>query len=92
MSQGKVMLELFFGSLGIVHMEFIPHGAIVNKDRYKEILICLLDSIHRKRPELWCRKNWLLLHENAPAHRSVLVQEELARLTGQCFATLSVLT
>ncbi|PNF25994.1 hypothetical protein B7P43_G06385, partial [Cryptotermes secundus] len=24
-------------------------------------------------------KNWLLLHDNAPAHRPVLVQEELAR-------------
>jgi histone-lysine N-methyltransferase SETMAR len=23
--------------------------------------------------------NWLLLHDNAPAHRSVLVQEELAK-------------
>lgn len=78
-SKGKVMLELFFDSLGIVHMEFIPQGATVNKTRYKEILRRLRDSIRRKRPELWRRKNWLLLHDNAPAHRSVLVQEELAR-------------
>jgi hypothetical protein len=33
------MLEkLFFNSSGIVHMEFIPEGATVNKHCYKEIL------------------------------------------------------
>jgi len=70
-SQGKVMLELFFDSQGIVHMEFIPQGTTVNKTRYKEILPRLHKSIRRKRPELWRR---ILLHDNAPAHRSVLVQ------------------
>ena len=60
-------------------MEFIPGGATVNKTSYKEILGRLRDLIRRKPPELWRRKNWLLLHEIAPAHRSILVQEELAR-------------
>ena len=60
-------------------MEFTPEGATVYKIRYKEILGHLRDSIHNKHPELWRRKNWLLLHDNAPAHRSVFVQEELAR-------------
>jgi hypothetical protein len=60
-------------------VEFIPEGATVNKHRYKEILCRLRDSIRRKRSKLWCRKNWLLLYKNAPAHRSVLVQEELAK-------------
>jgi hypothetical protein len=73
------MLELFFDSSGIIHMEFIPGGATVNKHRYKEILRLLCSSICRKRPELWSRKNWLLIHDNAPAHHSVLVQEELAK-------------
>jgi hypothetical protein len=52
-----VTLELFDSSR-IVHMEFtcIPHGATVNKDRYKEILIRLRDSIRLKRPELWRTK------------------------------------
>ena len=60
-------------------MEFIPEDATVNKIHYEEILGRLRDSIRRKRPEFWHRKNWLLLHDNAPAHRSVFVQEELAR-------------
>ena len=59
-------------------MEFIPEGATVNKTRYKKILGRLRDSIRLERPELWHGKNWLLLH-NARAHRSVLVQEELAK-------------
>ena len=60
-------------------MEFTPEGATVNKTRYEENLGRLRDSIPHKCPELWRRKNWLLLHDNVPAHRSVLVQEELAR-------------
>ena len=51
-TKGKVMLELFFYSNGIVNMEFIPEGATVNKTRYQEILGRLRDSIRRKRPEL----------------------------------------
>jgi hypothetical protein len=73
------MLELFFYSTEIVHMEFIPEGVTVNKHRCKEILCHLCSSIHRKRPDLWRRKNWLLLHDKSPAHRSVLVQEKLAK-------------
>jgi hypothetical protein len=73
-SKCKVMLELFFDSFGIVHLEFIPEGATGNKHCYKKILCRLCNSIYHKRPELWHRKNWLLLHDNTPAHRSVLVQ------------------
>jgi hypothetical protein len=60
-----------------VHVEFIQGGATVNKHRYKEILHRLRNSVHHKHPELWRRKNWLFLHNNSPANRSVLVQEEL---------------
>jgi histone-lysine N-methyltransferase SETMAR len=73
------MLQLFFDSSGIVHMEFIPEEVTVNKHCYKEILHRLLNTICRKHPELWHRKNWLLLHNNTPAHCSVLVQKELAK-------------
>jgi histone-lysine N-methyltransferase SETMAR len=78
-SKGKVMLELFFDSSGIVHMEFIAEGVTVNKHHCKEVHRCLCSSVHCKHPKLWCRKNWLLLHDNAAAHRPVLVQEVLAK-------------
>jgi histone-lysine N-methyltransferase SETMAR len=73
------MLELLFDSSAIVHMEFIPEGVTVNKHYYKEILRHLRNSVRHKRPELWHRKNWLLLHDNALAHHSVLLQEELVK-------------
>jgi histone-lysine N-methyltransferase SETMAR len=73
------MHELFLDSSGILHVEFIPEGATVNKHRYKETLRHLRKSIRRKRPELWRMKNWLLLHDKGPAYRSVLVQEDLAK-------------
>jgi hypothetical protein len=60
-------------------MKFIPEGATVNKHLYKEILHHLRNSVHHKCPELWHRKNWLLLLDSAPTHCSVLVQEELAK-------------
>ncbi|KAJ8881492.1 hypothetical protein PR048_017973 [Dryococelus australis] len=47
-------------SLSIVHVEFTPRGATVNKT--------------------WCvESNWLLLHDNAAEHSSVLVQEGLVK-------------
>lgn len=60
-------------------MDFIPEGATVNRHCYMEILRHLSNSIHRKHPKLWRRKNWLLLHNNSTAHHSVLVQEELVK-------------
>ena len=68
-----------FYAIGIVRMEFIPEDATVNKTRHKEILGRLRYSIRRKSPKLWLRTNWLLIHDNAPTRRSVLVHEELAR-------------
>jgi hypothetical protein len=37
-AKGKAMLELFVGSSGTGHVEFIPEGATVNKRRYKQTL------------------------------------------------------
>jgi hypothetical protein len=84
-SEGTVILEVFYNSSGLVHMELIPEGVTVNEHHYKDILHCLHSSVCRKDPEFWRKMNWLLLHDNAPAHCSVLVQEELPK---QCFTVL----
>jgi len=60
-------------------MEFITQEVTVSKMRYKKILRRLRESIRHNRPELWYRENWMLLHDKAPAHRSVFVKEKLAR-------------
>jgi len=78
-SKGKVMMEVFFDSQGTVHSEFLPEGTTVNKERYLDILRRLRESIRRKRPQFWQSGDWYLLHDNAPAHRSQLVTQFLAK-------------
>ena len=51
----------------------------MNKEMYIDILGRLKDAIRRKRPEKWRTSSWFLLHDNAPAHRSVLVKDFLAK-------------
>ena len=51
------------------------HGIDPRRCNCKQIPLHSPDSVRRKRLELWRRKNWLWLHDNAPAHRSVLVIE-----------------
>ena len=51
----------------------------MNKEMYIDILRRLRDAVRRKRPEKWRTSSWFLLHDNAPAHRSVLVKDFLAK-------------
>lgn len=44
-----------------------------------EILKRLRDAISRKRPHFWQSGDWLLHHDNAPAHSSNLVQQYLSK-------------
>ena len=53
--------------------------ATLNKEMYTDILRCLEDAVRRKRPEKWRTNSWFLLHDNAPAHRSALVTDLLAK-------------
>ncbi|KAJ4449941.1 hypothetical protein ANN_01348 [Periplaneta americana] len=78
-SKGKVMLQVFFDSQGLIHHEFIPEGRTVTKELYVEIFRRLLDAVRRKRPEKWVENNWFLMHDNAPAHRAIIVKNFLAR-------------
>ncbi|GBL98606.1 hypothetical protein AVEN_19672-1 [Araneus ventricosus] len=38
-----------------------------------------LQVIRRKRPEKWATNDWFLIHDNAPPHRSLIVEKYLAR-------------
>ena len=58
----------FFHCRGVVHHEVLPQGRTVNKEYYRQ-----------KRSDLWKNKNWLLHHDNAPAHTALLVLEFLAK-------------
>ncbi|UYV72760.1 hypothetical protein LAZ67_10000554 [Cordylochernes scorpioides] len=78
-SNVKVLLTVFFDCRGVVHHEFLPQGKTVNKEYYLQVMRNLREAIRQKRPDLWKNKNWLLHHDNAPAHTSLLVRDFLAK-------------
>jgi hypothetical protein len=43
------------------------------------ILRRIMDTVRRKFPEKLGTNSWFFLHDNAPAHRSVLVKDFLAK-------------
>jgi hypothetical protein len=51
----------------------------VNSGFYCEVLRRLLEKVRRRRHELWREQTWLLHHDNAPSHTSVLTQQFLAK-------------
>ena len=73
------LLIIFFDCEGVVHYEFAPRGQSINKEYYLEVLKRLRDAVRRKRPRFWSSGDWLLHHDNAPAHSSNLVQQFLAK-------------
>ncbi|UYV84904.1 hypothetical protein LAZ67_X003942 [Cordylochernes scorpioides] len=78
-SNVKVLLTVLFDCRGVVHHEFLPQGRTVNKEYYLQGMRNLREAIRQKRPNLWKNKNWLLHHDNAPAHTSLLVRDFLAK-------------
>jgi len=51
----------------------------VNKEMCIDILRRIRDAVRRKRPEKWRTNIWFLRHDNAPAHRSVMVKDFLVK-------------
>ena len=73
------MLVCLYDSKGIIHHEFVPEGQIVTGIFYLNVLEHRWMRIRRVRPEYSAPGIWFLLHDNAPIHRAVAVQEFLAR-------------
>jgi transposase len=71
--------HFFFGGKGVVHHEVVPRGQTVNGPFYLEVTKRLREADRRKRPEGWRNKTWMLHHDNAPAHTSLLIREFLAK-------------
>ena len=69
----------FVDSEGIVHHEYALDGQTINKEFYVEFLRGFRESVRRKRPEKWRDGDWILHHDNAPAHTSHLVQQCLPK-------------
>jgi len=57
----------------------VPRGETVNKEFYLNVLKRLRAAVRRKRPEAWTNNTWMLHHDNAPAHASLLIREFLKK-------------
>jgi hypothetical protein len=68
----------FLRHRGYFPFEFIPQGQTVNQTYYMELLKRFCEVVHRKRPELW-PKDWILHHDNAPAHKELSVKQLLPK-------------
>ena len=75
----KALLTIFFDCNGVVHHEFLPQGLTVNKEYYVELMLSLREAIRQKRTELRKNQSWILHHDNASAHTSMLAHEFLAK-------------
>jgi len=73
------MLICFFDIKGLVHFELVPQGQTVNQQFYLELLKLLRDAVRRKRSDLWRSGEWLLHHDNAPAHTALSVWQFLTK-------------
>jgi len=78
-SKIEVFLVVFFDWKVYVNHEFVPRGQMVNKELYPEVLARLGDAVGRKRTELWENQTWMLYHDNAPVHASLLIRCYLAK-------------
>jgi hypothetical protein len=77
-SQIKTLTVTFFDIKGVVHYQFIPQGQTINQVYFVEILKRLLETVRRERPELW-PTDWILHHNDAPAHKTLSAKQFLAQ-------------
>ena len=76
--KNKGNLTGFFLILRVSYTSVNPRRQTINKDSYLEVLRRLHESVRRKWPEKWRVGDWILHHDNVPAHPSHIVQQFLA--------------
>ena len=80
-------IYLFFGGAGgqdgILLIDYLPKGQIINAEYYSSLLVQLKDILKEKRREK-VTKGFLFLHDNAPAHQALATQKKLTYLGFQC--------
>jgi len=73
-SAGKVLTSIFWDEDGILLIDCLPKGQTINAEYHQSLLVQVKEK-HRK-----FSKGVLFLHDNAPAHRVLVTQKNLAYL------------
>ena len=79
-STSKLLMILFFDSIGMIYMHWVPTGQTVNKEYYVEVLREFMKRFRRKRPALFKSGQWYFHQDNAPVHNSILVTDYLTKM------------
>ena len=62
-----------------MHKESVPPSQTVNGKFYCEVLRRMRENVRCKRPQMQKNGDWLLHHDNAPAHTSLVLREFLTK-------------
>lgn len=73
------MYFVFFDAKDVVHHEFLLEKQIVNDKFYKEMMKRVIARVHHVRSKFKESECWFLLHDNTPAHSSIIVSKFLAK-------------
>jgi len=82
-SVGKVLASIFWDQDSILLIDYLPKGQTINAECYSSLLVqvkCILKLKRRRK----FTKGVFFLHDNAPAHRALATQKNLAYLGFQC--------
>ena len=85
-SRVKTMIVFFSDSRGIVHKEFASPGQTDNHIFYKDVLERLRKRVQRVRTDI--ADDWVLHHDNVPAHTTLQFENFWRRKTFPYFHTL----
>ena len=82
-SAGKVLTSIFWDQDGILPIDYLPKGQTINTEYYSTLLVQLQDILKDKHRGK-VTKGVLFLHDNAPTHRALAIQQKVAYLGFHC--------
>lgn len=77
-SAGKVMMTVFWDRSGVLLVDYLPHRQTITGEYYADLMTKLREAIKQKRRGK-LTAGPLLLHDNAPVHKSRKAQAAIRR-------------
>ena len=72
--------SLFFYSIGMIYVNWVPIRQTANKEYYFEVLRDFRQRLRLKRPTLFKSCTWHIHEDNTPLHNSIIVTDYLTKM------------
>jgi len=79
-SAGKVLASIFWHQNGILLIDYLPKGQIINAQYYASLLVQLKDILKGKRRPREGHQGGLFFARQCPAHRALATHKKLVYL------------